>query len=186
MPHVFPNPSSRKESVSHERIDDSPQFDGEERHEHEWRYEWAGRFTDDDDSVLDCACGTGYGSGFLRGGWVGVDRLPLCGNIVADLESWQPSFPFDVFVGLETIEHLADPANYVQIAKRARRWIVISTPVIPTAANNEYHLRDFSSQDIRDLFVDQDWTLHDEQRQDTDYGIWAFRRAEHGGASHSR
>ena len=59
--------------MSYERITSDPYFDIE-RISHEYRYKLAGKYTTDKDTVLDVACGTGYGREFLKGRWIGVDR----------------------------------------------------------------------------------------------------------------
>jgi hypothetical protein len=157
-----------------ERLDHSASEDDVEQHR--WRYRWAARFTSGADVVLDAACGHGFARPFLNGHWVGVDRLSLCGNLVADLNTWQPDFDFDVFVGLETIEHLQDIESYVAAAKKARRTVVISTPVVPTAHSNEFHLRDFTAQQVIDLFSDGEWGMAATEIQEWVYGIFAFTR----------
>lgn len=141
------------------------------RESHEYRYRLAGGFTTDADVVLDAACGTGYGKNFLKGKWIGVDREDLCGNVVADLNTWRPTFPFDVFVGFETIEHLYDPSAYVETAKRAG-LICLSTPIVPTVHRNAFHLRDYSKADIEALFSDRVIVHYEEQAGL--YGIWVF------------
>lgn len=160
--------------TEYERIDDSPGHD-RARVSHEARYSLAGSFTTDSDVVVDAACGTGYGKRFLRGEWVGVDREPL-GTIAADLQTWTPDFGFDVFVGLETIEHLADYAHYVEVAQSARKWIVISTPIVPTKHRNPFHVHDFTTEDIKALFAVGPWSLFAEYRQLDLYGLWVFKR----------
>lgn len=162
--------------MAYERITDDEQFDGT-RESHIYRYKWAARFIEEEDVVLDAACGTGYGAEYLPGSYVGVDKDELGQKFVADLETWKPDFEFDVFVGLETIEHLGDYSNYVDIAKRARKYIIISTPIIPN--KNPYHLQQFSKQDIIDLFSDQE--LEEYEEQDKRYGIFAFKKVGKNG-----
>lgn len=156
--------------MDYERIDETHQ--GEERVLHEERYRLAGRYTEDTDVVLDAACGTGYGKAFLKGRWIGVDKEPLCGNLVGDLNEWEPSFTFDVFVGFETIEHLDDYRKYVEVAKQAKRFICLSTPIIPTVHRNRFHRHDFDKQDIETL-IDREVVEYHEQIGT--YGVWVFR-----------
>lgn len=155
--------------TDYERITDEHQ--GEVRDLHEERYRIASWFTQPTDTVLDAACGTGYSRDILHGHWIGVDKEDLCGNIVADLNTWQPTFHFDVFAGFETIEHLENPANYVEIAKRAR-IICLSTPIIPTKDRNPYHLQDFTRQEIEAMFEDRTVAFYLEQIET--YGVWVF------------
>jgi hypothetical protein len=147
---------------------------------HTYRYDVAARFTTADDVVLDAACGTGYGQGILSGQWVGVDAWPGRGIHVADLRTWAPDFDYDVFVGLETIEHIDPLAAYLAAAKRAKRAIVISTPIIPTTHFNPHHVHDFTRESLEQLFVP--WVVeHYETQADPllgpdIYGIWVFGR----------
>jgi hypothetical protein len=147
---------------------------------HEYRYKVAARFTRDSDVVLDAACGIGYGRRHLKGSWTGADKEPPAGALAVDLETWEPDFGFDVFVGLETIEHLRDFTAYVAAAKQAKRTIVISTPLIPTTHFNPFHLHDFTKESLEALF--SDWrVVHYEAQVDPvlgyeTYGIWAFER----------
>lgn len=142
--------------------------------QHLYRYEVARRYTEATDVVLDAACGTGYGRDILRGSWVGVDKHRVPGALQVDLETWTPMFGFDVFVGLETIEHLMDVSAYVDAAKQARRYVVISTPIIPTKHNNHFHLQDFTRNQINALFWD--WDIDHYEEQDEIYGLFVFRR----------
>ena len=117
---------------------------------HVFRYLMASGFLRPGDVALDAACGIGYGCEILShvpgARCVGVDReehadFKLYGNggvsfEVADLTSYDPKFGYDLFVGFETIEHLPELGHYIGIAKRARRWVILSAPVVPTAARN--------------------------------------------------
>lgn len=141
---------------------------------HHFRYTFAARYVQPTDTVLDAACGTGYGREILGDcNWIGADKI---GPLVVDLETWIPTFGFDVFVGLETIEHLHDHTAYVQAAKRARRTIVLSTPIVPTKHVNDFHHQDFTRQQIEDLF--SDWTVETYECQSETYGLWAFTRTQ--------
>jgi SAM-dependent methyltransferase len=147
---------------------------GRFREEHEERYKWAASWTRHGDVVLDAACGTGYGRAFLRGDWIGVDRGEHAPKeaIRADLTTWSPDFDFDVFVGLETIEHLPEPEHYVAVAKRARHVIVVSTPIAPH--RNRWHLRKFSIEEILHRFVDDEWEANAYHQQREMYGLFCF------------
>jgi hypothetical protein len=148
---------------------------------HRYRYEVAASFTEDDDTVLDAACGIGYGQEILKGVWIGADKNPpTFDTVTVDLNTWEPPFDYDVFVGLETIEHLSDYTAYALAAKRAKRYIVISTPIIPTMHFNPYHLQDFTRESLEEVF--SDWKIaHFEYQIDPvlgyeTYGIWCFER----------
>ena len=143
-------------------------------HLHVERYEWAGRFTLDSDVVLDAACGTGYGKQYLHGTYIGADKHP--GHLEVDLETWTPDFDYDVFVGLETLEHLPDYSTYVETAKRARREIIISTPIVPTKHVNEFHVHDFTKEQVVDIFAP--WVLLEYRGQEDIYGLFRFGKEE--------
>jgi Methyltransferase domain len=138
-----------------------------ESHESSWRghtfrYRLAAGFARPGDTVVDAACGSGYGAEFFEGiEYVGVDNDPgLEPTIVANLGEWQPDFDFDVFVGFETLEHLPDYGAYVQAAKQAKRWIVLSTPVVPTTHLNPFHHHNFAPGELASIFIDDQWSYY--------------------------
>lgn len=170
--------------MSYERITADPRFDSV-RESHEWRYSWAARFVTPEDVVLDVACGTGYGAKILNAGrYIGVDK-ELFGKwstpqlfIPADLESWKPEFSYDVFVSIETIEHIHNKENIIAMAKKAKRFAIISTPIVPTKHRNEFHVHDFTYKDLCYFLPD----LVNAQKQDSAdgsikdmYGIACFK-----------
>jgi ubiquinone/menaquinone biosynthesis C-methylase UbiE len=140
---------------------------------HEARYALAAGFLRPGDVVVDAACGIGYGALILGAHgdvvYCGVDRDASIFAvderrgwtfIEADLHSWQPSFEFDVAVGFETIEHLEDYHVYLDWARRARRYIVVSVPIVPTTQENVFHVHDFERDDIVQLVTaDREWRL---------------------------
>ena len=146
---------------------------GSGRYGHEFRYRLAAGFIERGDTVLDAACGTGYGYKILNnagnmGYYVGVDRflweeteipphLTRITYINSDLETWFPSWDFDVFLGFETIEHLSNYRNYIDITHQAGKWVILSTPVVPTLHLNPHHVHDFASGDLQKLFEDEEW-----------------------------
>lgn len=147
---------------------------------HIWRYQQAAEWVDPDDVVVDAACGFGHGRSLLGAKeWVGVDYQPPA-SVVADLTEWVPDFRFDVWVGLETIEHLPAVDHYAAQAKKAGRYVVVSTPTTPTAHINEWHVRDFTADEVVELFTDERWNLveHKTQTDDQDYeyGFFVFGR----------
>ena len=155
---------------------------GATRRQAELRYRFAAGFVGPGDRVVDAACGVGYGKSILGAGtWVGVDYERGSGvSVVADLREWEADFAYDVWVGLETIEHLDVLEHYLIQAKRARKWIVISTPIVPTSHHNPWHVRDHDAGDVRSMFEDQDWyqwgMLHQFDTAGFEYGLFAFSR----------
>lgn len=159
------------------RIDDSPRFD-KMRDVHEIRYRVASGFTADNTIVLDAGCGSGHGKRFLKGRYIGVDINPPSFGIQGDLLTWKPEFDYDVFVGFEIIEHLKDYTNFVSIAKRARKWVIVSTPIVPTTHYNPFHIHDFTMEDIQNLFIDEEWGFYGIliQRTGGKTGIFIFHK----------
>lgn len=155
---------------------------------HAFRYHLAAGFIAPGDTVIDAACGIGYGAEILgrRGGvrYVGVDRDlaehdPVVDRtfIEADLQQWCHDFAFDVFVGFETIEHLGSYEHYIATAKQARRWIVLSVPVVPTTHLNPWHLHNFAPGEVADLVCDDQWSLFQSVLQPAELSeIYVFSR----------
>lgn len=154
---------------------------GPVRRQAELRYRFAAGFIRPQDAVIDAACGTGYGEEILGGrSWLGVDYHEDSPGLVADLRTWEMKFDFDVWVGLETIEHLDVLDNYIAQAQKAKKWIVISTPIVPTKHYNPWHVRDHDAADVERMFGTGAWYLWGMLRQfDTEgfeYGLFAFAR----------
>jgi Methyltransferase domain len=140
---------------------------------HEARYALAAGLLRPGDVVVDAACGIGYGALILDAHrdvtYYGVDRDTSVVSvkphkrrtfIEADLQVWQPDFDFDVAVGFETIEHLENYEPYLDWVRRARRYVVVSVPIVPSKHENVFHLHDFERDDIiRLLTADKEWRL---------------------------
>lgn len=163
-----------------------------EREGHEFRYRLAAGFAAYNDWVLDAACGTGYGSKFFSHShfYRGVDKDPQYPDsayrkfIAADLESWEPisegfdtTFPFDVAISFETIEHLPNYDHFITVLKRAKKWILVSVPVVPTVGINPWHVHDFAPGEMVGLFEDDDWRLYQMVQQPSESSeIYVFCR----------
>jgi hypothetical protein len=151
----------------------TPQMFGRATAGHEARYALAAGFLRPGDVVVDAACGIGYGALILDAHrdvtYYGVDRdtsivaieeHPRRTFIEADLQSWQPSFEFDVAVGFETIEHLENYHVYIEWVRRSKRYIIVSVPIVPSKDENVFHFHDFERDDvIRLVTADQEWRL---------------------------
>mgnify|MGYP001564356075 CR=1 FL=1 len=140
---------------------------GPARYGHEFRYRLAAGFIEPWDMVTDAACGVGYGRKLLGArpiiyagldsiGQRDVNLLPSEYWAVA-LETWEYTPVTDVFLGFETIEHLHDYGCYVSMAQRAKKWILVSTPIVPTVGANPHHVHDFKPGDLREIFENADW-----------------------------
>jgi len=134
-------------------------------------------------TVLDAACGCGYGSIILAQSAaqvIGMDinrqaigraqrryTHPDVEYIRCDLNAISKLPPVDVAVSFETIEHLAgDPAQFVRLLQGCARYLIIlSTPVIPTTHKNKYHKHDFTEKDITGMLLTEQWKLWEKIRQ---------------------
>jgi cyclopropane fatty-acyl-phospholipid synthase-like methyltransferase len=162
---------------------------------HLFRYHLASGFVSPGDTVFDAACGVGYGSAVLIKGpaltagsrYIGVDvfkspELDEFANesvrfVIADLSDYHPDFEFDVFVGFETVEHLTDYAAYLDMAKKSRKWMLLSVPVIPTKHQNIYHKHDFVRGELPAKIVDRNWRLFQTLDQPSEVSeIYVFKR----------
>lgn len=147
------------------------------RHQHEARYDWARQFCDGQ-TVLDAACGTGYGSRRLASAAARVVSLDIAADAVAAARRTSaamrvllgdatrlpfPDASFGVFVSFETIEHVRDDATYVREARRIVKpggTFLCSTPnrllvnpgnTLSDSPFNPYHVREYSNQELASL-----------------------------------
>lgn len=122
---------------------------------HVSRYLMARGFVNPGDRVIDAACGTGYGSHILASVAEKVDAIDKKGvfearwkkdnlyPLVIDLDENNAFWETDVFISIETIEHLKEPQEFLdRITKITKKKIIISSPNKPTAGLNEFHLHD--------------------------------------------
>src|SRR5262245_27035188 len=170
-------------------IPDLPDSD-EQKALHPHRYQFAKQWVKvPAGTILDAACGWGYGSAMLtaKGRVTGFDRdaraiefarerYPDVSFEVVDLEAVDLPAA-ETAVSLETIEHLKDPWRFArQLAKSSR--VVLSTPIVPTKHVNKFHLQDFTKADIVELFVLEGMKLrHYEDQLEggfTVYGLFVF------------
>jgi SAM-dependent methyltransferase len=173
--------------VSESRTGDAPAADYSERMvpesahartfwEHVARYRFARRFVAGR-SVLDVACGEGYGAAGLRkagaASVVGVDASSgACEHAsrkygldarVGDAAALPlPDGSVDVVVSFETIEHVADPAAFVRECARVlvpEGQLIVSTPNRPVytgeAEGNPFHRVEFDEREFVELIGSQ-------------------------------
>ena len=144
---------------------------------HIFRYRFARGWIEPGWTVVDGACGTGYGSAILSdiaSKVTGIDRNADCiktansdhysENIdfiqrdLDDIENW--NIQVDAWVTIETIEHLKDPKKYAEMIKRkTRSRIILTCPIVPTKATNPHHLHDIAVEDINAWFGDEYWFM---------------------------
>ncbi|MBA4073203.1 MAG: hypothetical protein C0497_15485 [Gemmatimonas sp.] len=134
------------------------------------RYRLAGEYVRDA-VVVDCACGTGFGSEVLLAAGarsvqgVDLDRIALeyarsrhahdgITYFEADALRFAPTPQPAVWVSLETVEHLPNPTAYVarvaQLLPKGGRFIA-SVPVTVCTDGNPHHLHDFTRASFRRL-----------------------------------
>lgn len=150
------------------------------------RYEFAVQKLRDANSILDIACGVGYGSRLLKDLLpaaivTGVDcsaaavdyanvryASPGLSFAVGDAMTFEGG-PFDAVVSLETIEHLPDPEKFVErsVAKLLRPGgiLVGSVPVTPSMDANPHHLHDFTACSLSTLLAAHGLTEFDRLQQ---------------------
>jgi len=139
---------------------------------HVERYRLAAEYVRDAD-VVDCACGTGFGSEVLRQAGartvqgVDLDRGALeyarsrhahegITYFEADAVRFVPAPQPSVWVSLETVEHLPNPAAYVaRVAKVLPKGgkFIASVPVTVSTDGNPHHLHDFTRDSFRRLLT---------------------------------
>jgi acetyltransferase-like isoleucine patch superfamily enzyme len=166
-------------------------YDLENIERHESRYYFAAKHLSSSMSVLDCACGSGYGSDILKDycnnvTGVDIDQSAvdfakskyksekinyLCGDIRELADSLQM---VDTVVCLETLEHVPDPRilldGFMKVLKDDGQFIV-STPVREVSRSNplnSYHYLEYTSDDLRRLlnyyFLEVDVYLQDQDK----------------------
>lgn len=153
---------------------------------HITRYRLAAGFCEPGDTIVDAACGIGYGAGLMPSGtqYIGVDLLPVEERIKndsvrwveTDLQTWEPDTPFDVAISFETIEHLEEYKHFLQQLQEAQKWVICSVPVIPTVHMNEWHKHDFAPLELPTMF-DDNWVFYQYLAQPQEFSeIYVFQR----------
>lgn len=135
--------------------------------EHLTRYVFAIGFLKGTESVVDAACGTGYGTHLLSMAANDVLGLDVSEEAVrfatdhfawpglryqsADLDTFELPESIDVVVSFETIEHLRDPAGFVGRVEEALVPGGLFIMSVPPLAPSEWHLHVFDWQGAQDL-----------------------------------
>jgi hypothetical protein len=117
--------------------------------------------------------------------YVGVDIVDVVEDhfrhhgrwIINDLCGWRPDFDFDVAVCFELLEHVTEPDDVIEMLCRARRTVVCSVPIVPTAGENPFHRWDFDEWDLPPKFAAHGFTVEQYVLQPTELsGVYVFRR----------
>jgi len=121
--------------------------------------------------VIDCACGTGYGSAILAdAGAAAVTGVDVSEEAIAyarahhardrvdfrvgDALTFVPERAPQVWVTLETVEHLPHPGRYLDSIHRQLApggWLIASVPTTVSTDGNPFHLADFTARGWRAL-----------------------------------
>jgi ubiquinone/menaquinone biosynthesis C-methylase UbiE len=160
-----------------------PSEGGEIRLEHFHRYALA-RTLSHGKTVLDLACGEGYGSALLSAealGVLGVDvdkavilnaqttyqNLPnlqfQCANVT---QTGLPAASFDLVVSFETIEHLMEQTEMLAEIRRVLRpdgVLLISSPNRPVYTDKRQYCNEFHVQELDFAAFDEQIRLHFDQ-----------------------
>lgn len=155
---------------------------------HIYRYWRASEFIRGE-RILDVGCGWGYGSAILlhRGQVSGVDqrrdcieyahaRFPAIQFSVTNVDAWE-SLPaqFGAVVAIEVVEHLKRPQRFVEVLKQTARSVFLSTPIVPSKHVNQFHLHDFTEQQVLGWF--RDWRLVYREIQESESLLACWERA---------
>ena len=142
-------------------------------HEHAHRYWWATQFVEGK-TVVDIACGSGYGSRILAGKArrvIGIDlsaeavesakihyALPNITYQVGDCTTFTVDEPVDVIVTFETFEHVSEDAqrSFIKQIKGALKpngRLILSTPnrseySDKTGFSNEFHVHELTVEEL--------------------------------------
>jgi SAM-dependent methyltransferase len=126
--------------------------------------------------VLDVACGSGYGTEMLASSgeavsvlgvdnWVDTECSRRPGQGMSFLVARAECLPiqpesFDVAISMETIEHLAEPVNFLEQLRQTLvpgGLAIISTPLNNEASrfqpDNPYHRREYSANEFHSLIT---------------------------------
>lgn len=134
------------------------------------RYKTATRYVSEK-QVLDIACGVGYGSQMLnQAGAKSVIGVDICSQTVnyakknyfapnltficANAEEFTWSELFDVIISFETIEHLQQPARFLERLHRLLLpggYLLLSVPLGETRHFDPYYLHTFSHGEVSTL-----------------------------------
>lgn len=128
--------------------------------------------------VANAACSTNYGWDILKSpgrfvlGFDRNDAALACATsegryffVKRDIQG-EVFDGFDTLVCLETFEHLQDPWGFLKNLSPTVKELVLSTPCIPTKHFNEWHLHDFTAQEVIDGLEALGWTVQKTAYQD--------------------
>lgn len=155
----------------------SPTLDGIRR-DHVARYEFAANRLKNK-SVIDCACGIGYGSKVMADNGVrqikavDVDKEAIeygkthynddkINFACANANNLGPFSGYDTVVSFETVEHIEDPLPALIRFGKSAKNLIVSVPnelVMPHGGNTLYHYRHYTPEEFEDLLNEAGWEV---------------------------
>jgi 2-polyprenyl-3-methyl-5-hydroxy-6-metoxy-1,4-benzoquinol methylase len=153
---------------------------------HRYRYELAAKLMPAGSSVVDIACGIGYGAEIIQNivavDYYGFDKIAPDakyagrGEFVHDVDLNTFSLPRDYDYGIcfETLEHLENPQHLANELMAHTELFMVSVPTIPTKHLNPFHLHDFTVDNILYMFKDCELLSLEEQPSEFSH-IFTFR-----------
>jgi 2-polyprenyl-3-methyl-5-hydroxy-6-metoxy-1,4-benzoquinol methylase len=155
---------------------------------HVYRYLLALDWIERDQKVIDVACGVGYGAKILaekKVHYFGVDKIEADDQYIrygnwlfgVDLNTHRLNWQGDVAICFETLEHLENPQHLADELMAAAPVIVVSVPTRPTKHMNEYHLHDFTVDDILAMFNNVELVHLEDQPEELSH-IFVFRKRD--------
>ena len=205
------DPDSRLDSASLERIVPDELRAGEATGEetlrlHMGRYQFAQQHLIRG-SLLDIACGVGYGTRLLSENSLittalGVDiddgavqyaakryATARLSYVRSDALQFSSSQTFDNIVSLETIEHVDDPravfAHFVGLLAPGGR-LIASVPVTPSVDGNPHHKTNFSVRSFRAMGIAFSLKFVNSLTQLQPFSPWAVATRQEARAAHMR
>ncbi len=162
------------ERIVPDLVDQADRAGRESLHLHEERYRFAARHAQPG-SLLDLACGVGYGTRLIADGRADIESL--LGVDIADsaVDHAERTYSdsrvrfeqadamtfgddreksFDTIVSLETIEHLPEPGLFFERLCRLLKpgaVLIASVPTTPSVDLNPHHLYDFTLFSFRQM-----------------------------------
>jgi SAM-dependent methyltransferase len=154
----------------------SPTLDGIRR-DHVARYEFAAERLAGK-SVIDCACGIGYGAKIMADAGAKVKAIDIdqdailyglahyddnhITHVVADAQNIGPFSGYDAIVSFETIEHIEDPLPVLKRYARSVPQLICSVPnedVLPHQGKVKYHYRHYTPEQFEFLLNRSGWQI---------------------------
>ena len=162
----------------------TPECEREIWYEHYHRYALAARWCENT-SVLDAACGEGYGSALLAKTAASVDGVDISPQAISHAQQRYAdqdnlkfhnanciSLPFtdhkfDRVVSFETLEHLAEQEQLLAEFRRVLKpdgCLILSSPDKATysddqGSNNEFHIKELYREELQEL-IDRHFPVH--------------------------